>query len=305
MDEREPRRRSAVDVFRYLDYRAYLAALYKAKKPRGFSYRAFSRAAGLGAPNYLKLVIEGRRNLTPAMADRFARACGLSNDAAEYFKHLVAFNQSKSVEKRNAAYERLTGFQRYRRGHRIEVAQAAYHSTWYLPAIRELVVSASFREDHEWIAEQLWPAIRPLEAKRAIETLIDLGMLQRDPHGRLRQAAAVVSTGPETLGMHIASYHAQMLERAKASMELVPAASRDISSLTFCLNEQSLPRLKQRLIEFRRELIELAESQSDRGQVVQLNLQLFPLTKPRKREKVDGYARFNGGSVRLASRDRA
>jgi uncharacterized protein (TIGR02147 family) len=285
MDEREPRRRSAVDVFRYLDYRAYLGAFYKAKKSRGFSFRSFSRTAGLGAPNYLKLVIDGQRNLTPAMADRFARACGLSNEAADYFKHLVAFNQAKSADKRNAAYERLTGFQRYRRGHRIEVAQAAYHSTWYLPAIRELVVSPSFREDHDWIAAQLWPAIRPLEVKQAIDTLLDLGLLHRDTHGRLRQQDAVVSTGAETVGMHIMNYHAQMLERAKSSMELVPGASRDISALTFCINEQSLPRFKQRLVEFRRELIELAESQSDRGQVVQLNLQLFPLTKPRKKRE--------------------
>jgi uncharacterized protein (TIGR02147 family) len=70
-----------------------------------------------------------------------------------------------------------------------------------------------------------------------------------------------------------------MLERAQASMELVPAAQRDITSLTFCLPEDGIEKIKQRLADFRRELIELAESQSDRGQVVQLNLQLFPLTE--------------------------
>src|SRR6187549_2774321 len=89
------RRRSPIDVFRYLDYRAFLADYYKARKGRGFSYRAFSRAAGLGAPNYLKLVIAGQRNLTQATAERFASTCGLQGDAAEYFARLVAFNQAK------------------------------------------------------------------------------------------------------------------------------------------------------------------------------------------------------------------
>jgi uncharacterized protein (TIGR02147 family) len=83
------RRRSPIDVFRYLDYRAFLADFYKAKKRRGFSYRAFSRTAGLGAPNYLKLVIGGERNLTKAMATRFAGACRLQGDAAAYFERLV------------------------------------------------------------------------------------------------------------------------------------------------------------------------------------------------------------------------
>ena len=266
-------------MFRYLDYRSYLADFYAAKKKRGFSFRAFSRTAGLGAPNYLKLVIAGQRNLTAEMAGRFAEACGLSNDAADYFKHLVEFNQARTQEKRNAAYERLTGFQRYRKAQRIEVAQAAYHSTWYLPAIRELVVSPAFREDPEWIAATLWPPIKPQDAKSAIDTLLDLGLLHRDPHGRLRQASAVVSTGGQTHGMHIRNYHAQMLARAEAAMELVPAAQRDLSALTFCLPEDGIEKLKQRLADFRRELIELAESQSERGQVVQLNLQLFPLTQ--------------------------
>lgn len=274
------RTRSAIDVFRYLDYRRYLADYYRSKKSRGFSYRAFSRAAGLGAPNYLKLVIGGQRNLTAAMAARFAAACGLSGEAAEYFAQLVEFNQARNVEQRNRSYARLIAFSRYRRGHKLDLAQAAYHSTWFAPAIRELAASAQFREDAEWLAEALWPKIKPSEAKQALETLLELGLLERDAHGRLRQTTPVVSTGPETLGMHITNYHAEMMRRATAAMELVPAASRDISALTFCVGPSGLQRLKQRIQEIRRELIELVEAEPDRNQVVQLNLQLFPLSRP-------------------------
>lgn len=63
---------SPVEVYGYLDYRAFLADLYTAKKARGFSYRSFSRRAGLSSPNYLKLVIDGQRNLSAKMAERFA-----------------------------------------------------------------------------------------------------------------------------------------------------------------------------------------------------------------------------------------
>jgi uncharacterized protein (TIGR02147 family) len=274
------RRRSPIDVFRYLDYRAYLADYYRAKKGRGFSYRAFSRAAGLGAPNYLKLVIAGQRNLTAPMAVRFAAACGLGGEAAQYFAELVAFNQARTVEQRNQSYARLLAFSRYRRGHKLALAQSAYHSTWYLPALRELVASARFCEDPEWLAELLWPKIKPSDVRQALDTLVELGLLDRDPHGRLRQRDAVVSTGPETVSMHIANYHAEMMRRATAAMELVPAPSRDVSALTFCVGPDGLARLKQRIQEFRRELIEMVEAESDRSQVVQLNLQLFPLTRP-------------------------
>lgn len=277
-------------MFRYLDYRAYLADYYQAKKPRGFSYRAFSRLAGLGAPNYLKLVINAQRNLTPAMAARFAEACGLRGEAARYFAQLVVFNQAGSAEARAEAYGRLMAFARCRRGHKLELAQAAYHSTWYLPAVRELVASPQFREDPEWIAQVLWPSVRPTEAKQALDTLLELGLLRRDPRGRLRQQSSVVSTGPETMGMHIANYHAEMMRRATASMELIPAASRDISALTFCVGPGGFERLKRRVQAFRRELIEMVEEEPDRGQVVQLNLQLFPLSHLVRRRSDGGNA---------------
>ena len=57
------------EVFDYLDYRAFLRDHYLDKKQRqGLSFRGFSKRAGLKSPNYLKLVIDGQRNLTEAMA---------------------------------------------------------------------------------------------------------------------------------------------------------------------------------------------------------------------------------------------
>src|SRR5690349_5207588 len=75
---------SPVGVYEYLDYRAFLRDHYAAKKAasRAFSYRSFSKRAGVSSPNYLKLVIEGKRNLSGKMAERFALACGLDDDAS-------------------------------------------------------------------------------------------------------------------------------------------------------------------------------------------------------------------------------
>ena len=281
MTKGAPKRlRCPIDVFRHHDYRRFLAAYYEAKKPSGFSYRAFARAAGLGAPNYLQLVINGRRNLTPSMARRFAETCGLGKDAASYFVALVAFNQATSAEERNTRYRELTAFRRYRRAQKLELAEAAYHSTWYLPAIRELVLSPAFREDPTWIAASLRPPIKATEAQHALDTLLELGLLQRGPSGKLEQKARVVSTGPQTTGMHITNYHAEMMQRATVAMTTVPAAERDISSLTLCLGPGGLAELKARIQALRRELLELSERELDPTQVVQLNFQLFPLSGP-------------------------
>jgi uncharacterized protein (TIGR02147 family) len=275
-------RAGALDVFGYLDYRAFLRDYYLEKKDRrGLSYRSFSRRAGLRSPNYLKLVIDGARNLSDEMAARFAKAVGLTGDAAEYFVELVRFNQAKSTTERNASYSRLTGFRRHQRAQPLELKHAAYHSTWYLPAIRELAARRDFCEDPAWIASALWPSISKTEAAAALATLLDLGLLTRNARGEIVQGEALVSTGPETRGLHIRNYHRMMMNRAAESMDEIPASDRDISALTLCLGADGLSRLKERVQRFRRELLELSTLEDDPDQVVQVNFQLFPLSRAR------------------------
>jgi uncharacterized protein (TIGR02147 family) len=272
-----------IDVFAYLDFRAFLRDYYNARKAagRGFSYRSFSRRAGLKSPNYLKLVIDGERNLSPDMAERFAQACGIKGDEARYFVDLVAFGQASTLTEKNQYYARLTGFQRYRNAHKLDLAHAAYYSAWYMPAIRELAARSDFRSEPEWIAQQLVPAISAAEAARALDTLLELGLLVRESDGSVRQADVLLSTGAETRGLHIASYHRSMMQRAMESIDLVPPQQRDISSLTLCLGEQGLRAFKERVQRFRKELLELSALEPDPVQVVQINFQLFPLSKRR------------------------
>lgn len=273
-------RRPDLDVFQYLDYRAFLRDWYAAHNSdgRSFSFRAFARRAGLKSPNYLKLVMDGERNLTPQTAERFTKGLALGGDAASYFIDLVAFNQASNASERNKQYARLTSFRGYRKAHKIDLAHAAYHAAWYMPAIREMAASPSAKSDADWIAARLLPPITRTEATRAIETLIELGLLSREPDGTLKQVDELVSTGPEIRGLHIANYHRAMMERAAASIDLVAPAERDISSLTLCLGEDGVRRLKARVQRFRRELLELSTVDDDPVQVVQVNFQVFPLT---------------------------
>ena len=274
-------RAKRVNVYEYLDYRAYLRDHYVERKEngRGFSYRAFSRRAGLKSPNYLKLVMDGERNLSASMAEKFSVGCGLSGEESRYFVALVGFNQASSSAERNTHYEQLTASSQYRKTHKLELAHAAYHSTWYLPAIRELAARSDFRPDPAWISQALVPSISKVDARRALTTLFELGLLVEEEDGRVHQGEALVSTGAETRALHIQNYHRMMMQRAADSLELFPLHERDISALTLCMGEDGIARLKTRIQRFRRELLELSAHEDDPSRVVQLNFQIFPLSR--------------------------
>lgn len=268
-----------VNVFEYLDYRAFLRDAYAdlKKNQRGFSFRWFSRKAGMSSPNFLKLVIEGKRNLTVGSAEQFARALALTSQEADFFRELVAFNQATVAAEKNQAYERLAGFRAHRAVRRLERDAFEYLSHWYYPAIRELVSCAGFREDYDWIGRRLKPRVPAAQVKRAIDVLLQLGVLERDGAGRLRQGEPLLSTGPEVRSLAVGNFHRQMMERAADSIDTVAREEREISGVTVPLSSRGFEMFKKKIQELRAELLELSAHESAPDRVVQFNFQAFPL----------------------------
>lgn len=269
-----------MDVFRYLDYRKFLGEYYKKRKQesRVFSYRAFARRCGLRSPNHLKRVIERERNLSDEAALSYVDAIGLEGDAGQYFCELVRFDQAKTRKERDSSYRRLTQYRGYRKAHGLDASHHRYHSTWYIPAIREMLPLAGFKPQPKWIAKQLIPSISEKEAAEALDVLEELGMITR-PDGVIERSDQVVSTGPETSGLHIVNYHAAMMDKAIQSIDAVAREQRDISGVTLCLPSGAIPKLKERIRDFRKEVLAMEASEGEGDAVVQLAVQLFPLTK--------------------------
>ena len=270
-------------MFSYEDYRTYLRDVYTERKQRGFSHRALARRAGLSSPSFLKAVMDGQKNLAPATAKRVALALGLAGDAAEYFRLLVVLNQTMDLSERRAIQASLGRLRRYQDVQALAEASDAYHRHWYLPAIRELSLTAVFRADPKWIARVLTPKILIREAKLALATLEQLGLLRPDESGALRAVHRQVGTELEPNSDQIADFHRTMITRASQALSEVPRPERDISSITLSVDAAGLPAIKRRIQEIRRELLDEFDAGKSGVQVVQVNFQLFPLSK-----RIDG-----------------
>ncbi|MGE0789166.1 MAG: TIGR02147 family protein [Sandaracinaceae bacterium] len=268
-------------VFEYLDYRAFLADYYVAKKDegRGFSFRAFSRRAGLKSPSHLKLVIDGERALTPTTAARYAKAMRLDDEESSYFLDLVGFNQARTASERIEAYQALTGHQGYRKAQKLDASHADYYSRWYIPAIREMAMQESFESDPAWIASRMVPAISEEQAAEALAVLLELELLTKLEDGTLAPTEWLVQTPDATRGVHLARYHRAMLERASESIDLVPSNERYLAGVTLCVGENGLAKIVERIQRLRQELISLATLEEEGQQVVHVGLQVFPLTR--------------------------
>lgn len=274
-------RASKPSVFEFIDYRAFLRVYYEAEKARrpAFSYRYFARRAGQASPNFLKLVIEGKRNLGKESVAAFATALDLDKEESIFFSDLVAFNQATTQEEKNRYFSRIAASRNFRKAGRIDGELFEYLSHWHIPAIRELTATPGFHEDPKWIAAQLRPAITAREASHALKVLLRLGLIRKAPDGTIERGDPSWTTGHEVQSFAVVNYHQEMLARASEAMTTVPQAERDVSSLTVCIKASTVAEIKRRMHAFNEELLALCDADQEPEVVVQIGLQCFPLSR--------------------------
>jgi len=255
------------------DYRTYLKDYYSFRKEseRGYSYRAFSKAAGFTSPNFLKLVIEGDRNVSAQVIPQFCKALHLEGTSAEYFTALVRMNQAKNDEEKDQCFAILQKLTPHHKRH------------WLYPTLREMILLNDFQEDPYWISRRLLGTASPAEVSSALSFLLQEGFIRRDePSGKLTLEDNMVFSSDEVRSLAIRNYHRQMLDCAKNALEKLPMEQREFGAITFVLPEASLEELKYRLKKFRDDLHNWAIQAASGGKgdsVVQLNIQMFPQAK--------------------------
>jgi uncharacterized protein (TIGR02147 family) len=75
------------------------------------------------------------------------------------------------------------------------------------------------------------------------------------------------------------NYHKNLLNLSQDILEQVAADKRDVSGMTLGISKEQLPLLKEKIREFRQEILKLVSVDTHPEEVIQLNIQMFPLTK--------------------------
>ncbi len=269
------------DLYDYISYRRYLGDWFASRKTadRRYSHRVFARRAGIRSPSLLNEVIKGNRNLTPTVAQGFIRAIGMTHGQATFFEALVQLDQAETAEARNEAWERVSASRRFRQARPLDGSTVRYLSNWYYPAIRELALREDFEADARWISKELWPNITLAQARDALATLVELGLLA-EQDGRLRPTETSVVTPHEVAGLAAHNYHREMIRRADDALEGVDPEERHFCAVTVGIPASLVPTLKDELNAFQERLLDLCDAHADQAeQVYQVNLHLLPLSR--------------------------
>ncbi len=278
----------------YMDYRVFLAEFYHFKKMqtrlsiRPYSYAIFSAAADIKSPNYLKMIIEGKRNLSPDMVVKFAKACGLNKSQGEEFRLLVFFNQCEDPADRNYALKQLSEYRMEQKIKHGELDRKVLEKVpnWIGWIIYALVDQAGVTFQVSQLKEILRNKASESEIVAALDGLLKSGELAKDPVTGAITKGKPTEAPEEIPSALVRKLQMQLMYLGLESLYQDQPNEREFGSLTLSLTEKEFEELKFKLRQMRKSLNKdnSIARLVDKGQrVYQLNLQLFPVSNASKK----------------------
>lgn len=268
-------------IFEYDSYQSALKHLISDRKSRGLacSYRWMAKQAGYTSPNFFKLVVDGDRELTADGADKVIQMFRLSLTEGDYFRTLVQFQRAKDVAAKVRLASELVRLRPRTSVHVLKREQFEYHRNWWTVVLREiLTLSPRFRSADEILSRVRFSFGRE-QVERGLKHLESLQMIRRNEEGEYQVTEQNTKTQDRVVNSALFQFHLDMLEQAKKALSRYSAREREFHALTVRLSPEAYEVVRRKISELKAEILELSDASPSAEQVLQVQLQIFPVAK--------------------------
>jgi len=274
-------------IYEFIDFRIFLTAYYRWRKEniRGYSHRLMASSLGFSSPNFLKLVMDGKRNISKEAIRKIAKGLGLNKQETEYFSYLVFFCQAKNNVDKNYYFGLIASQRANKNVVLIEQDKLEFFREWYHPAIREIVKGKKDPLDYEFLSRILSKKVTPAKIKKSMQLLKRLDLVRINAENSYEHSSPLLNTKNEVQPFAVRRYHKQILSIAQNALDEFPPEQREISHVTITISEKGFEQIKQRIQEFRDEILQMASTDHDVSGVYHVNFQLYPIAKGNKDAK--------------------
>lgn len=141
--------------------------------------------------------------------------------------------------------------------------------------VREIIALPSVPADPASIASCLVPHVSATAVKKALDSLLTLGMISYDPvFRRYHQRERNVVTGDEKAHDKILRIHEEMSELAAAVLDDPPETMRSLA-IHLLIDPEAFEAARQRIREWLHGLLDRTSKERDQDQLYQLSIQMF------------------------------
>lgn len=277
----------------FTNYRDYLKAFYIHKKElsknslRSYNYAQFSAAANIKSPNYLKLIIEGKRNLSIDMAHKFAKALSLKKDQTTEFVALIEYGQATDPTDRNQKLKKLNDMRMTQQMQSGKICSQAIEvvPNWVTWVVYTLADQKNVQFDVPALFKTMKGRASAEQIKRAMDRLFETGELVRDSEtGEVKKGRALmVGNGSDPIPVELVrKLQSELIYLGLESLYNDMANEREFGAVTLALTQEEFEKVKFELRQLKKRIYTevLVKREASKGdQVYQMNIQLFPVSE--------------------------
>ncbi len=286
------------ELSQYVDFRDYLKAFYECQKAntksrlRSYAYSDFSAAADIKSPNYLKLIIEGKRNLSTEMCKKFSRALKHSKSQEKEFRLLVEYCQEKDPHQRTQNLKELSEFRAKKSLKSGEINQQTWDqvSNWLVWVLYAMVDQKGVEFTPANLLKLLRGQVNESQVQRAMDNLLKAEDIKVDEETRVASKTGVSMSGLDDIPKELVrKIQSELIYIGLESLHKYGPHEREISGFTLAMTEKEFEWVRFELRKLRKQIqkeISMKREQTQGDRVYQVNMQLFPLTDSVKKEEV-------------------
>jgi uncharacterized protein (TIGR02147 family) len=156
-----------------------------------------------------------------------------------------------------------------------------YFKSWINPVVRELAPIMPGAKPSE-IAKMCVPEVTAGDVRNALTLMVQAGLLHLRPDGSYVQTNKGLSGDPALVAGAMHAMQKQLTLLAADALDGVAREDRNISGLTFGVDEKTLWHLSEELDLFRQKVKDILSKVENYDRVYRLNLHLFPLSKAKE-----------------------
>ncbi|MBD3322824.1 MAG: TIGR02147 family protein [Chitinivibrionales bacterium] len=270
-----------VSIFDFTDYRSFLQAVFDANKRKNpdFSFRQMSQECGISSPNFFIQVINRKRNLAKVSARKMVSGLKLKKRETAYLDLLIKFDHAKTSVEKNYYFALISSFRSRSEVTRLHSDHYRLYTDWYNLVILQLADGKPVATEPSWYAKMVYPPIRPKQAAKSLALLEKMRLLRKTKNKFWKQSSRFYETDRELNSLAIRNFHEKMITLAGKALDAIPQNEREVSSLTVKMSAATYAKVKDRIQDFKEELMAIINEDRVADQVYQINFQLFPVSE--------------------------
>ncbi|MGL1934146.1 MAG: TIGR02147 family protein [Fibrobacterales bacterium] len=267
-------------IYGYLDYRKYLKDRFEHLRNTDpdFSLKRINIEIKATSGGFISNVIAGRKNLTHAQIPLLSSYLNHNKSEKRYFEALLYFTRTKKREEKEHYFSIMRSLQKANIK-KIPSEALCLFEKWYYVTVLNILRVHKFSGHYKELSQILIPEITVSEAKQSIAHLLDLGLIKKGGPLGYTVLDSILTTGDEVQSLYVTPYHQALLETTSKALPRIPADTRDISSITMTISENTFFKIKGELQQFRKNILNLVESDTAPNKVYNMNMQFIPVTR--------------------------